>query len=279
MIPASSMLLHGEVRACWYEDTGVYRILSGSSLMTKCSPHIHETYTVAFLKRGPATISIGGNDLFWMPYTALLINPYEIMSCSHDSWFEYDVCYPPKQFMDEVARRLHSDMPLKFAAPLVSGPVGKKIGDILASLIGGPRGAKSLVSAEQELMQLIIRNAGLLLSRDKARASQGCVGQARDLIEKLLQEEISVSELSKLVNQSRSHFTRRFRRATGLPPSDYIRQIRLARGLSQIQRGAGLADTALVMGFADQAHFTREFKKVYGTTPGKLVRDIARPYG
>src|SRR3546814_19350092 len=91
----------------------------------------------------------------------------------------------------------------------------------------------------------------------------GSVRRACELIEELLEEPITINDLSRQLRASRSYFVRCFRDATGLPPSHYIRQLRLARGLERIRQGQQLADVAMVSGFADQAHFTREFKRIY----------------
>ena len=71
---------------------------------------------------------------------------------------------------------------------------------------------------------------------------------------------------------SRWHTIRTFRRATGLTPGAYLRQLRVQKSRRWLARGGSLADIALTLGFADQAHFSRVFKQVYGVTPGRLKK-------
>ena len=61
------------------------------------------------------------------------------------------------------------------------------------------------------------------------------------------------------------------RRRLGLPPKWLIQRRRLQEAAERLRlRAATLADTAAVLGYADQAHFTRDFSAVTGMTPGEF---------
>jgi len=68
------------------------------------------------------------------------------------------------------------------------------------------------------------------------------------------------------------HFARQFRRATGLPPHQYViaRRVERARQLLQGGRGLSLAEVAACAGFSDQSQFTRHFKRLVGVTAGQF---------
>lgn len=262
--------------SCWYEDSGGHRLLGGTSLTTSCEPHFHETYIIAYIKRGSTCVNARGRETWLGPGSVLFANPYEIVSCFGGGGFEYDVCYPTAHFMQEAARlsgQSVGSLPL-LVHSLISGQVAEDIGGVLASF--GEDSGCALSTIEEELLRLIAANPGILAPAPVEGKQFSCVARACELIEELLEEPIAIADLSRQVRASRSYFVRSFRHATGLPPSDYIRQLRLARGLERIRGGLQLAEVAIISGFADQAHFTREFKRVYGTTPGKLARDIQR---
>lgn len=64
---------------------------------------------------------------------------------------------------------------------------------------------------------------------------------------------------------------RRFLHITGLTHKR-IQQIERARqAVSMIEEGQPILDTALELGYADQAHLTRSLKRFIGQTPGELV--------
>jgi AraC-like DNA-binding protein len=66
---------------------------------------------------------------------------------------------------------------------------------------------------------------------------------------------------------SRETLTRRFRRATGLPPHAYRVACRLNEARRRLRLGEPIAGIAADLGFADQSHFGRWFKRAFGATP------------
>src|SRR3546814_497455 len=137
-IPAFSPSPAGS-SSSWYEGAGDYRMLGGSSLTSSCEPHFHETYIVAYVKRGSTRVNARGREFDWTPGTVFLANPYEIVSCFGAEGFDYDVCYPSRRFMEEVGRlvgREPGSVP-QFASSLLTGREAKKIGSILASFCNG----------------------------------------------------------------------------------------------------------------------------------------------
>ena len=80
-----------------------------------------------------------------------------------------------------------------------------------------------------------------------------------------LQDTISLDDLAATVALSRYHFTRRFRRTTGVTPHEFVLRQRVERARTLLRRTATpLLDIACSCGFADQSHMTREFRKRVG---------------
>ncbi len=66
-----------------------------------------------------------------------------------------------------------------------------------------------------------------------------------------------------------SHFSRAFRRTTGLAPHAWLLHMRVEAAKEMLRRrDAGLSIVALACGFADQSHFTRVFTQRVGLSPG-----------
>jgi AraC family transcriptional regulator len=79
----------------------------------------------------------------------------------------------------------------------------------------------------------------------------------------------SLSEIAKACGLSVSHFSRAFRRSTGLAPHAWLLNVRVEAAKALLrQRGSSLSMTALACGFADQSHFTRVFTRRVGLSPG-----------
>lgn len=65
----------------------------------------------------------------------------------------------------------------------------------------------------------------------------------------------------------------RFLRATGLPHKT-IRQIERAHSaVSRLEKGTSILDTALELGYFDQAHMTGSLKRFIGKTPGQIAQE------
>ena len=90
----------------------------------------------------------------------------------------------------------------------------------------------------------------------------------KQLILERLGESLEVSELARACALSRSHFSRAFKRSTGVSPQDWIRDQRLARAKHMIQStDLTLTQISLECGFCDQAHFCHIFTRSEGVSP------------
>src|SRR6266567_568237 len=82
-----------------------------------------------------------------------------------------------------------------------------------------------------------------------------------------------------LARVDRYQFARQFHAVYGTSPYRYSVMRRLDVARSRLRDARPLAETALEVGFADQAHFTRTFKAAFGMTPGRYVKLCAARAG
>lgn len=83
-----------------------------------------------------------------------------------------------------------------------------------------------------------------------------------------LAEEFSLAALAQVVELSEYHFSRMFKRATGLSPSQYFIGLRMARArrlLIETQRS--IIDIGLEVGYSSPSHFSQVFRREVGVTP------------
>jgi AraC family transcriptional regulator len=100
------------------------------------------------------------------------------------------------------------------------------------------------------------------------------LGRVTNYMNDNLDADISLAELAKLVNLSKSHFGRAFKASTGLAPHRWLLSARIRRAQRLLLGGApSLSEVALATGFADQSHFTRAFRGLVGTSPGAWQRE------
>ena len=84
-----------------------------------------------------------------------------------------------------------------------------------------------------------------------------------------------VARLARTRGMSRSHFSHHFKAATGLPPAQFVTQVRLeevARRL--LESGQTLEAIAVGTGFADANHLCKVFRRHYHLSPGAFRRQM-----
>lgn len=96
--------------------------------------------------------------------------------------------------------------------------------------------------------------------------------KAIDLIDRHLAEEqegrVALRFVASQVGMSYFHFSRAFKQAMGMNPTNYIAERRIERAKELLnETELPISEIALRSGFSSQSHFTRSFRRVAGSTP------------
>jgi|SRR5271165_314376 len=161
--------------------------------------------------------------------------------------------------------------------PQLRAAMGAVDAELTAGGAGGRLAAESLANVlAVHLIRLI------LAPRRTARGPDGTLPQSRlravvEYIEEHLDAGPTLEQMAAVARVSPYHFARQFKRATGLPPHQYViaRRVERAKLLLQTSGDFTLAQVAACAGFSDQSQFSHHFKRIVGVTPGK-VRTPAR---
>jgi AraC family transcriptional regulator of arabinose operon len=90
----------------------------------------------------------------------------------------------------------------------------------------------------------------------------------QDHLREHLSAPVSVPELAELAGFSTSHFSARFRAATGFSVLEYMKRLRMARARQLlITSDHTVADIAASVGYLDPFYFSRQFTAVNGVCP------------
>lgn len=116
-----------------------------------------------------------------------------------------------------------------------------------------------------------------LLEAGALSAADGRVARSALRLSGLAQERYDAQALARLEGVTRRQLERDFRHRLGLSPGSFARVVRFQRAAAAVAAGAGIADSALEHGYADQAHLTRAFRAHSGMTPRALAVQGARP--
>ncbi|WP_116473989.1 AraC family transcriptional regulator [Zobellella maritima] len=81
-------------------------------------------------------------------------------------------------------------------------------------------------------------------------------------------ESLEVERLAALAGMSTSSFHRHFRQATGSPPLQYLKKLRLTRARELLQdKDVKVKQAAAEVGYESPTQFSREFKRYFGVPP------------
>lgn len=98
--------------------------------------------------------------------------------------------------------------------------------------------------------------------------------RAKDYLSANLGSDGSLKEIAAQCGLSTGHFSKAFKKTTGIAPHKWLiqRRIEVAKALLMLP-SLPLAEVALHCGFADQSHFTRAFNRIVGISPGAWRRN------
>lgn len=108
---------------------------------------------------------------------------------------------------------------------------------------------------------------------EQSKQLPGYVEQAISLMRaEFDRTDLTVQNIALRLGLDRSYFTNLFRSKTGLPPSEYLSQLRLERAAEMLVRGDPPKLVGASCGFSELAYFSRRFKAHFGCSPRTYMR-------
>lgn len=101
------------------------------------------------------------------------------------------------------------------------------------------------------------------------RALYAAAERARRYLDRRLDREVSLEELSREAHMSASHLHRAFRAVYGLPPGRYHRERRLEGAARALRAGATATALAESLGYTELSAFSRAFRRMHGYPPSR----------
>ena len=95
------------------------------------------------------------------------------------------------------------------------------------------------------------------------------------IVENLSNEQFGVSELAEAMNMSRSSLLRKVKKHTKLSASQFIRQVRLQKGMELLkQNSLTVSEISYQVGFGSTSYFIKCFREYYGYPPGEVGKGV-----
>lgn len=145
---------------------------------------------------------------------------------------------------------------------------------------GSPRLVMTSKAPLRDRRGRVIGVAGISRQVEDLRAPAGTADAFAQVMEHLhshFHESLTTEHLARRAGLSPSQFERRFRRAFGCSPRQYLMRVRVenaSRMLSESEQT--VSQIAQACGFYDHAHFSRTFRRLMSVTP-TAYRKTRRP--
>jgi AraC-like DNA-binding protein len=231
--------------------------------------HSHDAFGIGIISAGAQRSASGRGPVEAGAGDVITVNPGEV----HDgapiggarTW---RMLYLAPAEVHRAAEELGLAAPriTELRRPVIRDPaLGRRVEEAFALITAAE--AEPL-ACEAALVRLL---DGLLLRHASAcprPVAAAPIARARQRIDDDPAADVSLAALARDAGMSRFQLLRGFARETGLPPHAYRRVRRVMRAKALIRAGAGLADVAAAVGFADQSHMNRAFVATTGATPG-----------
>src|SRR6266567_690832 len=189
---------------------------------------------------------------------------------------------PPRYIAIFVSRTLHDrestrypleEKPYDFRRFLPSPELIGLLKEFMAECEAGlPGGDAVLAAVSVRIVHSLLRAAHGVHSPAPRIANRVEIHRVVEYLHRGYSEKITVEEMARVAAISPSHFSRVFRKETGLSPMNYLIDLRLSKARRLLVSGEPcVTSVALRCGFASPSHFTDSFRKRFGCPPSDVM--------
>ncbi len=113
-----------------------------------------------------------------------------------------------------------------------------------------------------------------LLALEISSGSDNILTHIKDFICKHITEKLTIEQLQRVANMSKSSLTRMFRDNLGVSPMEFVIRERLKRAKQLLRTTRSVKESCFGAGFNDVNYFVRLFKNREGITPGAFMLQV-----
>lgn len=236
-------------------------------------PHYHSLYEIYFLEEGNCTYiiddkvyNVQAGDIVIIPDSVIHHTKYDnikhsriLVNCTGR--------YIPTSIQTNISTGNYL-----FRNPFVADEIRKLLDKIETEYNLGDSFSDEIISCHtHSLFYLLMRNTGSCIDITDGNK---VIERAVAYIKENFASDITLSSLAKMFSVSPEHFSRLFKKETGLGFSKYLNSLRLqyAEQLLKSSDEHNITRVAEKSGFEDSNYFSKKFKEAYGTSPKKVQK-------
>ena len=236
------------------------------------SKHVHEGYTIGIIDSGAQKFFRSGDEHIAGKGSVILVNADDVhtgRSATEAGW-SYRALYPKPEHFGSICKGVFSNskgIPYFRSAVVEDSSLADQL-RLFFSLSEVQNDSLLIHSVLSELVINLVKrhsNRHIEYSADRPRRLE--VLRIKDYLEQMYHQSPTLDTLSSISGLSPFHLVRIFKEQVGMPPHQYLVQVRLKRAKELLRRGDRPSQVAVDCGFYDQSHLNIQFKRALGTTP------------
>ncbi len=246
-----------------YEDGAPYQWKNGRVL---------RDYSLVYLTQGRGVFRVrGSRPLQVKAGDVLLIRPgvwHDYAPAPETGWKEYWMMFNGRQ-----AEKLISKGELPWRVAMMHYGVDESLHHLFAQMLEVAEGMPpfaGIIHAGLVLQMVALIQSRFQLQREQGGREESFVRQAKQHMANELGQPVDMKTLANSLGVSYPHFRRVFKTSTGLPPQQYLLNLRVNRAKQLMEEsGVKLSAVARQSGFEDPYYFSRVFKQKTGLPPSQ----------
>lgn len=265
-----------EIITSWFaKELDNMQLLKATFVSHSFPKHFHDTYVFGLVRSGEDYFYCDGKTYTAGQSQIEIINPYEVHTGRPNSFtpLDYISIYPSVELVEKFLAGMDMD---DDKIPLLNSRVfSDKICTQLILKLHSFLGKNYNLLAVEEtftklLFRLIKKSNSNAVRNNQTNVTESKINMVRDYINDNYNKEITLSDLAETSQLSSYYMLRQFKKAFGITPYAYLKNVRLVRAKTDLLNGRPILETAVGNGFYDQSHFHRHFKKQFGITPSAV---------
>ena len=240
-------------------------------------PGIRDHYLIHLVVSGKGVFEVGGRTYEVVPGDLFFARPSQLIRYTADEAQPWE--YSWVGFNGACAHKLAAQLPFTDAAPVHHTQDLEGMRAALSSIYSSrglqPQDEAAMVGYLYLFIAALMRETSESRPHSTSSSSQ-YVLNAIKYIQFNYSHDISIDDVAKSVDVSRSHLYRVFMLNVGKSPIDYLTEYRVNEACKLLRSGTlSIAEVAASVGFLDQFYFSRVFKRAKGVPPSKYMTSQA----
>ena len=262
-----------KVNYCIDRDISGVELMDAYFVSNKSNPHSHNEYVIGVVESGVQNYNLKSSTAKVISKGQIpIVNPGSLHNCINvdNKGYKCRVFYVEPKVFEKIAIDIHQDItesPLFFESTVKDAFLEKMLLRLHYSLFSNGLDIIQKQNYLYEAFAYLIKNHSTVKPKVKTEINSITINRVREYIHANFNSKINLTDLESVAGISAYHLNRMFSKLQGVPPHQYLINLRLNKARELLKQNYSVTDVTYKTGFFDQSHFSRNFKLFLGITP------------